>query len=441
MSARDPFPPLADSPAGLLRFITAGSVDDGKSTLIGRLLYDTKSLFADQLDAVAAASARRGKAAVDLSLLTDGLEDERAQGITIDVAYRYFATPRRKFIIGDAPGHEQYTRNMVTAASTADAAVILVDARLGVRPQTRRHATVAALLAVESLVFAVNKLDLLDYAEAPFRALEAELRTLADDIARHYGPRRVEVIPVSALSGANVVARAPDGTRDPMRWHRGPTLLELLEHLPPATHSGPEAPLRFPVQGVARPGGDGITPELHDFRACTGRIESGRVTLGDRVTILPSGRESTISRISIGGSERVAAQAPASVMLELADDLDVGRGDWIVAGPLPELARELTAQVCWLGDSPLVPRTRYWLKHGTRTVKAMVAAIEQRLDVHTLEPDGETAELGPNDIGRVRLQLAQPLPVERHAESRIGGGFILIDETNHDTVAAGLVAG
>ena len=436
MSQRAPHPPHS---GGLLRFITAGNVDDGKSTLIGRLLYDAKSLFADQLDAVALASARRGRVGVDLSLLTDGLEDERAQGITIDVAYRYFATPRRKFIIGDSPGHEQYTRNMVTAASTADAAVILVDAREGVRPQTRRHATLAALVGVETLVFAVNKMDLVGYDEARYAALAAELQALAADIATHYGARAAHVIPLSALTGANVVQREADNAADPMRWHRGPTLLALLETLPATARDGPDAPFRFPVQGVVRPGADRGADEWHDFRGYTRRIESGRIAVGDRVTVLPAGRATTVSGLSLGGSALVAAEAPASVQVELADDLDVARGDWIVSGTLPAVTRAFSAHLCWLGDAGLVPRTRAWLKHGTRTVKAIVESIDERLDIHTLAAGGDAAALHPNDIGRVSIRLAHPLPVEPYRASRIAGSFVLIDEVTHDTVGAGMI--
>jgi sulfate adenylyltransferase subunit 1 len=422
---REDLPELQAEDRGVLRFLTCGSVDDGKSTLIGRLLYDTKALLADTLATLERTSARRGLSALDLSLATDGLVAEREQGITIDVAYRYFATARRKFIIADAPGHEQYTRNMVTAASTADVAVLLVDARKGILPQTKRHATIAALLGIRQLIVAVNKMDLVDYSQQRFDAICADF---AAWLAQH-AELAVDVryLPLSALQGDNVVdpsARTP--------WYGGPTLVQLLEDAP-AEQLDTEAPLRLPVQWVCRPAGS-------DFRGYAGRLESGTLTVGDEVIVLPSGQRSRVTRIAIGETELPAAIAGQSVMVSLADERDVSRGDMLVRAdePQPAPRRELTATVCWLSATPLAPARNYVLAHTTRSVKARVAAVDARLDIHALawRADG-AATL--NDIVRVRIKTQQPLVADAYRANRDTGSFILIDEASNDTVAAGLI--
>ncbi|MEX0959574.1 MAG: GTP-binding protein [Burkholderiales bacterium] len=427
MGATDTF---VSREVGLLRFITAGSVDDGKSTLIGRLLFDSKGIFEDQLSAIERASARRGRAEADLSLLTDGLQAEREQGITIDVAYRYFSTPRRKFIIADSPGHEQYTRNMVTAASTAQVAVILLDARNGILTQTRRHTYIASLLGVRHVIFAINKMDLVDYAQEAFLALRDELA----QFAAKAGIVHACYVPMSALYGDNVVE---SGTRMP--WHDGPTLLELLEDID-AQHDLAILPFRFPVQGVLRPTGADVDRRWVDFRGYAGRIESGTVAVGDRVSVLPSGAETSIREIhTLDGSLEIAT-APQSVTLLLADPVDVSRGDLIVrADEAPAVSADLSATVCWLDESALDPRRKYLLKHGTRTVKARLADIEHRIDIQSLERNPADGTLGANEIGRIRLKLQQPLAFDAYRENRSTGSFILIDESTHNTVAAGMI--
>jgi sulfate adenylyltransferase subunit 1 len=419
--------PVIEQATSLLRFATAGSVDDGKSTLVGRLLHDSKSVLADQLAAVEAASARRGAAAPDLALLTDGLRAEREQGITIDVAYRYFATPRRRFILADTPGHVQYTRNMVTGASTAELAVVLVDARNGVVEQTRRHAAVAALLRVPHVVLAVNKMDLVGWAEPVFAAIAGEFTRYAAEL----GVPQVTAIPISALSGDNVVTPSPH-----MDWYGGPTVLEHLETVPVGSDPAGE-PARFPVQYVIRP----QTPEHPDYRGYAGRIASGVLRVGDRVAVLPSGATSTITGIDALGEPVAAAWAPQSVTVLLADDLDVSRGDLIApAGPLaPATRQELTATVCHLHERPLAPGARVLLKHGTRTVKAIVKALPYRVDLSGgLAREPEPERLGVNDIGQVVLRTAQPLPVDDYADSRLTGSFLLIDPADGATLTAGM---
>ncbi len=402
----------------LLRFSTAGSVDDGKSTLIGRLLHDAKGIFEDQLEAVRRASG--DASAPDLALLTDGLRAEREQGITIDVAYRYFATPRRKFIIADTPGHEQYTRNMATGASTADASVILVDARKGLQPQSRRHTCIAHLLGIRHLVFAVNKMDLVGYDADRFAVLRDEIL----DLARRLGADVPVVIPVSALVGDHVVERGAN-----MPWYAGPCLLEHLETLDPGTDTGDA--FRYPVQLVLR--GDG------DFRGYAGTVAAGRVRPGDAVTVLPSGRTTTVKRIHTADGPLDEARPGQSVALQLTDELDVSRGDLLVAGALPRSARQIEATLVWMDDAPLVPGRPYLLKHTTRTVRATVTTVHGRTDVVTLdEQPATTLEL--NAIGRVTLACAQPLDLDPYTTHRITGGFILIDLESNATVAAGLVA-
>jgi sulfate adenylyltransferase subunit 1 len=424
--------PFLDTAAekSLLRFITAGSVDDGKSTLIGRLLYDSKSILEDQYNAVASASLRRGRAGVDLSLLTDGLVAEREQGITIDVAYRYFATPRRKFIIADSPGHEQYTRNMVTAASTAQLAVILVDARKGVLTQTRRHTAIATLVGVRQLVFAVNKMDLIGYDETQYDRIVADLRTFLSS----FRAIDAEFVPISAIDGDNVVDAS-----ESMPWYVGPTLLELLE----SAHGELDASdreFRFPVQGVIKPAGENLDASLHDFRGFTGRIESGSVRVGDIVTVQPSGLSSAIKEIYTYDGDLPEAQAPQSVALQLTDQIDISRGDLIVLSDAPAtVTREFEATLCWLHESTLQPGRRYWLKHATRTVKAIVTELKDRLDINTGAHLPTPGEYGVNDIGTVRVKVQQPLAVDPYDAHRSTGSFILIDEATNNTVAAGMI--
>jgi bifunctional enzyme CysN/CysC len=411
----------------LLRFATAGSVDDGKSTLIGRLLFDSKQVFADQMAHVEEVSERRGDGYVNLALLTDGLRAEREQGITIDVAYRYFATPKRKFIIADTPGHEQYTRNMVTGASTADLSVVLVDARKGVLEQSRRHAYIASLLRIPHLVVCVNKMDLVDYDEAVFDAISEEFA----DVAALLDIRDVTFIPISALLGDNVVERSSR-----MGWYEGPTLLHHLEHVHIASDRN-LLDLRFPVQWVIRP----QSVEHHDYRGYAGQVAGGVLRAGDEVVVLPSGRRTRVAAVETPDGELGEAFPPMSATVRLADDLDVGRGDMLCRpGDAPAPSRELTADVCWMAEAPLRPGGRYALKHTTRSARAVVDAIEHRVDVPTLGTVPDPEELGLNDIGRVRLRISAPLIADPYARNRTTGSFILVDETTNDTVGAGMIA-
>jgi sulfate adenylyltransferase large subunit len=412
-------------PTELLRIATAGSVDDGKSTLIGRLLYDSKQILADQLEHVVATSERRGDGYLNLALLTDGLRAEREQGITIDVAYRYFQTKRRKFIIADTPGHEQYTRNMVTGASTADLSVVLIDARKGVSEQTRRHASIASLLRIPHLVVCVNKMDLVDYDEAVFERIVDELT----DWAARLDIWDITFIPISALHGDNVVARSTN-----MDWYGGPPLLYHLEHVVIATDRN-LADVRFPVQWVIRPMDD----QHHDYRGYAGQMAAGVLRPGDEVAVLPSGLRTKIAAIDTFEGEREAAFPTMSVTLRLADQLDVSRGDMIVNPDDPPVpAREIEAMVCWMSSAPMRPNARYLLKHTTRTVRAVVKELEYRVDVNTLD-HLEAPELALNEIGRIHLRLSSPVMVDRYRRNRTVGSFILIDEASHDTVAAGMV--
>ncbi|WP_433340271.1 sulfate adenylyltransferase subunit 1 [Streptomyces sp. CA-253872] len=409
----------------LLRFATAGSVDDGKSTLVGRLLHDSKSVLTDQLEAVERASRSRGRSGPDLALLTDGLRAEREQGITIDVAYRYFATPRRRFILADTPGHVQYTRNMVTGASTAELAVVLVDARNGVVEQTRRHAAVAALLRVPHVVLAVNKMDLVEYAEPVFAAIAEEFTAYATRL----GVPEVTAIPISALAGDNVVEASAR-----MDWYGGPTVLEHLETVP-VSHDLTGCPARFPVQYVIRP----QSAEHPDYRGYAGQVASGALRVGQPVTVLPSGRRSTIAGIDALGQEVDIAWAPQSVTVRLADDLDVSRGDLIApAGELPAVTREVTATVCHVADTPLTVGHRVLLKHTTRTVKAIVQEIPSRLSLDDLTQHAAPGRLVANDIGRVVVRTAEPLALDDYAGSRRTGSFLLIDPADGATLAAGM---
>ncbi len=404
--------------SGLLRLATAGSVDDGKSTLIGRLLHDAKAILADQFDDL---HGRDGT--LDLSRLTDGLRAEREQGITIDVAYRYFATARRSFILADTPGHVQYTRNMVTGASTADLAIVLVDARTGVVEQTKRHAFIASLLGIPHLVLAVNKMDLVDYDEDVFDAIVRDFSAFAQRLDVH----DVAFIPLSALRGDNVVERSAS-----MDWYGGLPLLEHLETVQVAADR-PLDELRFPVQFVIR---DHAT----DYRGYAGRVTGGVVRRGDEVVVLPTGRTTTVEAIDTYGGELEVAVPPQSVTLRLADDLDISRGD-LICGPSdrPSLERELTADVCWMAEAPLRPRGRYLVKHAAHTVAALVDDVLDRVDVHTLEREPAPGELGLNDIGRVRLRTAKPVAFDAYARNRATGAFIVIDETTNDTVGAGMI--
>jgi sulfate adenylyltransferase large subunit len=409
----------------LLRIATAGSVDDGKSTLIGRLLHDSKAIFEDQLEHVQETSDRRGDGYLNLALLTDGLRAEREQGITIDVAYRYFATPRRKFIIADTPGHEQYTRNMVTGASTADLSIVLVDARKGVSEQTRRHAYIASLLRIPHLVVCVNKMDLVSYDEEVFYEI---LDEMTDWAARLEVPD-ITFIPISALHGDNVVDRS-----DKMQWYGAAPLLYHLEHVVVAQDRN-LSDVRFPVQWVIRP----MRDEFHDYRGYAGQVAGGVLRPGCEVIALPAGKRTTVASIDTYSGEVDAAFPTMSVALRFADEIDVSRGDMIVeAGDQPVAARELDAMVCWMSDRPLQPGGRYAIKHTTRSARAIIDSIEHRVDVNKLD-HGPANELGLNEIGRVRLRSSTPLIVDRYHQNRTTGSFILIDEATNDTVGAGMV--
>jgi sulfate adenylyltransferase subunit 1 len=402
----------------LLRLVTCGSVDDGKSTLIGRLLYDTKQIFVDQMEHIEEASRRRGHDYVDLALLTDGLRAEREQGITIDVAYRSFVTPRRRFQLADAPGHVQYTRNMVTGASTAHVAVILIDARNGVVEQTRRHAYIASILRVPHITVAVNKMDLVDWSQQRFDEIARDVESL--------GPADLHVIPISALTGDNVVEPTEN-----MPWYDGPSLLDHLETVEIARDRNLDA-RRFPVQWVIRP----MSAEYPDYRGYAGSVAGGIWRPGDEVLVLPSGLRSTVEAIE---PEDVAVP-PQSVTIRLADDIDVSRGD-MLADPdkPPAVARELEARICWMSERALEPRAKLAVKHTTRAVRAIADELVSVVDIHTLADRPAPARLELNDIGVVRLRLSEPLAVDPYADSRETGAFILIDEATNDTVAAGMV--
>lgn len=424
---RGEFPDAAPEDLGVLRFLTCGSVDDGKSTLIGRLLFDTKALLSDTLAHLERNARRRGLSALDLSLLTDGLLAEREQGITIDVAYRYFATARRKFIIADSPGHVQYTRNMVTAASTADAAVLLVDARKGIVAQTRRHATIAGLLGVRHLIVAVNKMDLVGFSPARFADIVEQFRAWLDrEPALHV---QVDFIPLCALDGANVVDRD-----DRLAWFDGPTLIELLERAP-AHEADAQAPLRLPVQWVCR-------PSQSDFRGYAGRLESGTIAVGDEIIVFPSGRRSIVRSLAIGSLQCDRAVAGASVLLTLADDIDVSRGDLLTkAGeePTRESSR-FEATVCWLGTQPLEAQREYLLLQATRQTRVRIGAVASHLDIETLQWENASAQVQANDIVRLQLATQAPVAADDYGRFRSIGSFILIDPASNDTVAAGMIS-
>ena len=410
----------------LLRLATAGSVDDGKSTLIGRLLFDSKSIFTDQLESVEKTSQDKGHGYVDLSLLTDGLRSEREQGITIDVAYRYFATPNRKFIIADTPGHVQYTRNMVTGASTADLGLVLVDARHGLTEQSRRHAVLLSLLRVPHLVLCINKMDLVDYSQEIYNKISAEFTAFATKL----NIPDLEVIPISALQGDNVVQRSEN-----MSWYSGPTLMHHLEHVHVASDRD-LVDVRLPVQYVVRPKSD----EHHDYRGYAGQVAGGVLKPGDEVMVLPSGLTSKIAGIDLFDKEIPEAFPPMSVTVRLEDDVDVSRGDMISrVKNAPEPSQDIDAMICWMTTAPLRPRQKLAIKHTSNSARALVKDIQYRLDVNSLHRDLETKELGLNEIGRVQLRTTKPLLCDPYSKNRTTGSFILIDEATGVTVGAGMI--
>lgn len=410
----------------LLRFTTAGSVDDGKSTLIGRLLYDSKSIFEDQMEAVKLASERRGDEHVNLALLTDGLRAEREQGITIDVAYRYFATPKRKFIIADTPGHIQYTRNMVTGASTANLAIILVDARQGVLEQTIRHAYIASLLRIPHVMICVNKMDLVEYKEEVFDSIKSDFSQIASKL----DILDVRFIPISALKGDNVVERSKI-----MTWYDGPTLMWVLENI----HIGNDLNMvdsRFPVQYVIRP----QSHEYHDYRGYAGRIASGEFSKGDKVKILPSGFSSTIASIDTMKGSLDKAHAPMSVTITLSDDVDISRGDMIVVDSKePEVSQDVEMMVCWLSERPMALNGKYTLRHTTNDVKCLVKELQYKMDINSLEKIRDVSTLALNEIGRIKVRTTKPLFFDSYRNNRITGSVILVEEGTNNTVGAGMI--
>ena len=410
----------------LLRFTTAGSVDDGKSTLIGRLLYDSKSIFEDQIEAIERASKNKGMEEADLALLTDGLRAEREQGITIDVAYRYFATPRRKFIIADTPGHIQYTRNMVTGASTANLAIILVDARNGVVEQTLRHSYIASLLQIPHLVVCINKMDLVEYSEEIFINIQKQYLSFAPKL----DVKDIRFIPISALKGDNVVDRSSETP-----WYNGPTLLYLLENIYiSGDYNHDDA--RFPVQFVIRP----QTEEFHDYRGYAGRIDGGIFRVGDKVKILPSGFESVIKSIDAMNESLELAFAGQSVSMTIADDIDISRGDMIVKNNnVPHQSQDIVAMISWFNERPLVVGGKYALRHTTKDIKCMIKDVRFKMDVNTLERNFDDKTVKMNDIARIYLRTTQPLFFDAYKKNRYTGSFILIDEVTNETVGAGMI--
>lgn len=411
----------------LLRFTTAGSVDDGKSTLIGRLLYDSKSIFEDQYDAVKSASERRGETSVNLALLTDGLKSEREQGITIDVAYRYFSTPKRKFIIADTPGHIQYTRNMVTGASTANVALILIDARNGVVEQTRRHAIIASLLQIPHLLVCINKMDLMDYSESVYEGIKESFEKFSSKL----DVSDVNYVPISALNGDNVVTRSSN-----MDWYEGSTLMYYLENVHIASdHNFIDS--RFPVQQVLRPYND----EFHDYRGYAGRVAGGVFKKGDEVMLLPSGFTTKIAKIDSFDGELDCAFPPQSVSILLEDDMDLGRGDMIVRpNNQPTVSQDVEVMLCWFdSNQPLRPKGKYIIQHTTNEARCLVKEIRYKLDINTLHRDQENPVLNMNDIGRVVLRTTKPIFYDSYRKNRSTGSIILIDEASNNTVAAGMI--
>ena len=410
----------------LLRFTTAGSVDDGKSTLIGRLLYDSKSIFEDQMEAIQQVSDRKGEEHVNLALLTDGLRDEREQGITIDVAYRYFATPQRKFIIADTPGHIQYTRNMVTGASTANLAIILIDARHGIVEQTKRHSFIASLLGIPHIVYCINKMDLVDYSQEVYDELVNDLEAFSAKLET----KDVRFIPISALKGDNVVHRS-----EKMDWFEGATLMHTLETVHIASDHN-HIDCRFPIQNVIRP----QTTEHHDYRGYAGRIAGGVFKKGDAVMVLPSGFTSKIKSIDTFDGEIDEAFAPMSVTMTLEDDIDISRGDMIVReNNKPEVSQDIEAMICWMGDSPLKEKGKYALKHTSKDARCMVKEIKYKVDINTLHRNEADKVISSNDIARVTLRTTSPLFIDQYSRNRNTGSLILIDEATNNTVGAGMI--
>ncbi len=412
----------------LLRFTTAGSVDDGKSTLIGRLLYDSKSIFEDQLEAVEAASRSRGNEEVNLALLTDGLKAEREQGITIDVAYRYFATPKRKFIIADTPGHIEYTRNMVTGASTANVAIILVDARNGVIEQTVRHSFIASLLGIQHILVAINKMDLVDFSEEVYNKIIADYNKVREEL----NIQNVEFIPISALRGDNVVEAS---TNTP--WYKGQTLLHWLEDVKISHDSSDEKDIRFPVQYVIRP----ISTQFPDFRGYAGRVAGGTIKIGDELTVLPSGQKSKVTAITQATTELQEAYAPLSVTLQLADDIDISRGDILVAGKQPTVSNEVKLRVCWFSQDPLQVRNRYTVAQSVSESLGIIKSIDYRVNVNTLEKEQNVSELKMNDIAEITIKTANPLIFDPYQQNHVTGSVIFIDQDTNETVGVGMITG
>ncbi len=407
----------------LLRFITAGSVDDGKSTLIGRLLYDSKNILIDQLEALEKSTKNRTDGSVDLALLTDGLRAEREQGITIDVAYRYFTTPKRKFIIADAPGHVQYTRNMITGASNANLIIILVDARLGVIEQTRRHSIIASLLKINHVVVAINKMDLVKYSEDVYNNIVIDYA----EVAKQLGLKDVTYIPISALNGDNIVDRS-----ELITWYDGKTLLDFLEDVE-ITHDVNLTDARFQVQLVIRP----QTEELHDYRGYAGKVSSGIYKKGDKVKVLPADIETTISKLEVGGKEVDEVFAPQSVTIQLSDNIDISRGDSIVkTDNLPLVSNELEVILCWMDDKPLLPGNKYYLQHNSRLIRAVVKQVEYKLDVNTLQQKPVEGNVKLNEVVKATIRTASPVVYDPYDVISVNGSAVLIDETSNSTVAA-----
>ena len=410
----------------LLRFTTAGSVDDGKSTLIGRLLFDSKSIFEDQMKAIESVSTKKGEDQVNLALLTDGLRAEREQGITIDVAYRYFATPKRKFIIADTPGHIQYTRNMVTGASTANLAIILVDARNGIVEQTKRHSFIASLLGIPHIIYCINKMDLLNYKEDEFLKLKKELSNFSSKLTS----KDFRFIPISALKGDNIVNRSSK-----MKWYKGSTLLHILENI----HIASDYNLidcRFPVQHVIRP----QKKEFHDFRGYAGRISSGIFKKGDEIVVLPSGFHSKIKAIYNFDEQLEEAFVPMSVTMTLEDDLDISRGDMLVrANNQPQATQDIDLMICWLGENPLSEKGKYIVKHTSKEVRGIIKKVLYKVDINTLHRNENDKIISSNDIARISIRVTQPLFIDKYRKNRVTGSLIIIDENTHNTIGAGMI--
>ncbi|HLO59964.1 MAG TPA: sulfate adenylyltransferase subunit CysN [Bacteroidales bacterium] len=410
----------------LLRFTTAGSVDDGKSTLIGRLLYDSKAIFEDQLEALERASLNRGEEQINLSLLTDGLRAEREQGITIDVAYRYFATPKRKFIIADTPGHIQYTRNMVTGASTANAALILIDARNGVVEQTIRHCFIASLLQIPHVIVCINKMDLVDYSEQVYEKIQNDFRQISAKLELH----DATFIPISALKGDNVVDESSN-----MPWYKGNTLMHFLETVEIRNDANFNDP-RFPVQYVIRPN----TDDFHDYRGYAGRVAGGVFKPGEKVTVLPSGFKSVIKSIDFMKEQLTEAFPPQSVTITLEDDIDISRGDMIVKEDnLPQEGQDITAMICWLNERPMRPGAKYWIRHTTREARCIIQEVNYKMDINRVERDFTDKQIGLNEIAEVKLRTTMPLFYDSYRKNRVTGSLILIDEGTNETVCAGMI--